>query len=58
MTEEEVELLKDNQRHIGYEKVFAFLLLDFEGEGYYEWIAARVRNYMTRLIRMQNYSRT
>ena len=53
-----MDSLKDNQGHIRYEKVFEFLLPDFEREGYYEWIAARVRNYMTRLIRMQNYSRT
>ena len=58
VTEEEVELLKDNQGHIWYEKVFEFLLPDFKGEGYYTWIAAQVRNYMTHLIRTQNYTPT
>ena len=58
VTEEEVESLKDDEGHIRYEKVFEFLLPDFEGEGYYEWIAARVRNYMTHLIRTQGYTPT
>ena len=47
--------LKDEQGHIQYEKVFEFLLPDFEGEGYYNWIAVRVRNYMTHLIQTRGY---
>ena len=56
--EDEVESLKDDEGNIRYKKVFEFLLPDFEGEGYYEWIAARVRNYMTHLIRTQGYPPT
>ena len=45
-----MSFLMDKQGHIWYEKVFEFLLPVFEGKGYYEWIAARVRNYTTHLI--------
>ena len=58
MTEEEVESLKDDEGHIRDEKVLKFLLLDFKGNGYYKWIAARVRNHMTHLIRTQGYTPT
>ena len=53
-----MESLKDDKGHIRYEKIFEFLLPDFEGEGYYKWIAARVRNYTTHLIRTKGYTPT
>ena len=53
-----MDSLKDNQGHIRYEKVFEFLMPEFEWEGYYEWISTWVRNHMTHLIRTQNYTPT
>ena len=50
VTKEEVTSLMDEQGKIWYKKVFKFLLPDFEGEGYYKWIAARVSNYIIHLI--------
>jgi len=47
----ELASLKDMNGDIRYEKVVDHLLPRFEGEGYYEWIAARVRSYMLHIIR-------
>ena len=48
--------LKDAQEDIRYKKLVEFLLMDFEGEGYFEWIGARVTSYMTRLTRLGGYT--
>jgi hypothetical protein len=56
ISDEELASLKDKNGHIRYEKVVEFLLPDFEGEGYFEWIGARVRSYMTYLIRLGGYT--
>ena len=47
----ELASLKDMNGDIRYEKVVDHLLPRFEGENYYEWIAARVRSYMLHIIR-------
>ena len=47
----ELVSLKDSNGDIRCEKVVDHLLPTFEGEGYYEWIAARARSYMLHIIR-------
>ena len=56
ITDKVLALLKDAQEDIRCEKVVKFLFLDFEGKGYFEWIAARVRSYITCLIRLRGYT--
>ena len=56
ISDKELASLKDKNGDIRYEKVVEFLLLDFEGEGYFEWIGARVRSYMTHLICLGGYT--
>jgi hypothetical protein len=55
LTDEELTSLKDLADKIRYEKVVQFLLPIFDGEAYFEWIAARISSYMTHIIRKQEY---
>ena len=55
LTEDELESLKDGFGDVRYEKVHDFLLPRIDGIHYYEWLAARMRNYMIRLIRHEGY---
>ena len=55
ITEEEVEAMKDSNGNIMFEKVAEHLLLKFDEGDYFEYLAARIRNYMLHLIRTTNY---
>ena len=56
LMDEELTSLKDLADKIRYEKVVQFLLLIFDGEAYFEWIAARISSYMTHIIQKQEYT--
>ena len=53
ITEEELEQLKDATGDICYYKVVKHLLPRFNGETYFEFLAARMRNYMTHSMRLK-----
>jgi hypothetical protein len=60
ITDEEVELLKDETGEIRYEKVFQWRLPQFgDGDDYdenlFEFQAARMRNYMRKRVLEENY---
>jgi len=50
ITDEELEKLKDESGDIRFYKVMEWLLPDFDGESFWEWLAARMRNYMLYLM--------
>ena len=52
----EVESVKDAYGDIRFEKVHEFLLPVIDGDKYYHWLAARMRNYMIFLIRTEGYT--
>ena len=47
--------MKDNNGDIRFEKVAEHLLPTFDNKTYWEFIAARMRNYMLHLIRTTGY---
>ena len=47
--------MKDENGDIRYYKVVEHLLLRFNGESMWEWLAARMRNYMLHLVRSKDY---
>ena len=55
ITEEELEQLKDDNGDIRYYKVVEHLLPKFDGESYFEFLAARMRSYMTHIMRSDGY---
>jgi hypothetical protein len=55
ITPEELEMLKDEHGVIRYWKVNEWLLPTIGGNPYFEWLAARMRNYMVHLIRSKEY---
>ena len=55
LADEELESLKDVDGEIRYEKVVKFLLPTFDGEECFELTAARIRSYMTHLLRPQGH---
>ena len=55
ITDDELESVKDDHGDIRFEKVVELLLPGFDGEGYFEWIGARMQNYMIHIIRTQDY---
>ena len=55
ITEEELEGLKDDNGDIQYYKVVEHLLPRFNGDLFWEWLAARMRNYMLHHIRTDGY---
>ena len=56
ITEEEVEAMKDPNGDIMFEKVAEHLLPKFDKGDYFEYLAARMRNYMLHLIRTTDYN--
>ena len=58
ITDEELESLKDDNGDIRYYKVFEWLLPMFGPDGktsFWEFLAARMRNYMVHIIRKKRY---
>jgi hypothetical protein len=58
ITDEEVELLKDENGEIRYEKVFQWCLPRFgddDDESLFEFQAARMRNYMRKRVDEEDY---
>ena len=55
LTPAELKKVKDDFGDIRYEKVHDFLLPMIDGEHFYDWLAARMRNYMLYIIRHQGY---
>ena len=54
-TDEELESFKDSRGEIQFEKVFRWALPRFGEDTLFEWQAARMRNYMTKLIKEEDY---
>ena len=50
ITDEEVEQLKDENGDILFHKVMEWCIPTFNGESYWGWISARMRNYMVHLM--------
>ena len=45
----------DEHGDIRFEKVVEYLLPDFDGDGFFEWTAGRMRNYMQHITATQSY---
>ena len=55
ITDEEVEQLKDENGDIRFHKVIEWCIQKFDGESYWEWLAARMRNYMVHLMATEEW---
>ena len=55
LSPEELEQVKDDFGEVRYEKVHEFLLTKIGGMKYFDWLAARMRNYMIFLIHHRGY---
>eukprot|EP00956_Cyclotella_meneghiniana_P043310 scaffold263758_cov139-Cyclotella_meneghiniana.AAC.1 len=55
LTLQQIDELKDSSGDIRFEKVFDYCLPRFGDETYFQFIAARMRNYMLHLIRHKGY---
>ena len=51
-----MEQIKDKHGDIRYEKLHGLTLPAIDGAKYYNWLAARMRNYMIFLIRHKEYT--
>ncbi|KAL3778017.1 hypothetical protein ACHAW5_000523 [Stephanodiscus triporus] len=50
MTDAEMERMKDENGDIRYNKIFEWMLLMFAGEMFWDFLAARMRSYMTHIM--------
>ena len=55
LTAEQLESLMDEQGDIRFEKVAEYLLPYFDGDGFFEWVAGRMRNYMKHIIATESH---
>ena len=55
ITDEELESLKDASGDIRFENVFGWTLPRFGETDYFEFMAARMRNYMIHIMRTKNF---
>ena len=50
LSPKELKEMKDDFREVRYEKIHDLLLPEINGLKYYDWLAARMRNYMIYII--------
>ena len=55
ITDQELESLKNEMGEICYWKVYEWMLPIIDGISFFDWLAARMRNYMTHLIKDAGY---
>ena len=51
-----MDQIKEDHGDIRYEKLNDLTLPEIDGVKYYDWLAARMRNYMIFLIRHKEYT--